>query len=299
MSNYTYYKLQLKLVNPMLGTGTEVSIYREHVLQKAKKEIEKANKLGAKLAKSAEKYRGQDISANKELMELQGLLRAYCQILGKAVEIPSDIDGVLATAEELKEDLEKSLNEGESTKATVFIKNSDNKPIVSTHMVLGNFKENLKIIVNSGNKDIVKSKVAVSEALALDVKFVENFMTPDRDILKGSQQTADDLPPTGRGRWIAEQTGRIILERPIKFERMGKVETAIAMSEALPAGTTMSCTMRVRAGSVLNQEALELLLDMGKNNGLGSWRGSGNMGAFLYKIEELPDYKEVKEDGWK
>lgn len=299
MGNYKYYKLQLKLINPMLGTGTEVSIYREHVLQKAKKEIEKANKLGSKLAKSLEKYRGQDITQNKELQELQGLLRAYCQVLGKQVEIPDDIDGVLAVSESLKEDLELSLKEGHSTKATVFIKSKDGKPIVSTHMILGNFKENLKIMVNSGHKDIFKYKTSVSEALALDVKFVESFMTPDRDILKGDQAAADALPTTGRGRWVAEASGRIVLERPIKFEKMSKVETAIAMSEALPEGTTMSCTLRVRDGSALDQEALEKILDMGKNNGLGSWRGSGNMGAYLYKLEELPGYEEVREDGWK
>lgn len=299
MSNYDYYKLQLKLVNPMLGTGTEISIYHEHVLQKAKKEIEKANRLAGKLTKSVEKYRGAEISESKELQELQGLLRAYCALVGKQVEIPDNIDGILSIAGDLQEDLEESLKHGDIVRATVFHKNSDNLPMISTHMILGNFKENLKIMVNGGDKSLIKSKVAVSEALALDVKFVENFMIPDRDILRGNQVDADRLPPSGRGKWIADQSGRIILERPIKFERMGKVETAIAMSEVLPAGTEMECTVRVRKGSVLNQEALEILLDMGKNNGLGSWRGSGNMGAYLYKIEALPEYVETREDGWK
>lgn len=298
-NNYVYYKVSLKLLTPMLGTGTEVSIYHEHVLQKAKKEIEKANKLAGKLSKAMAKYKGSEITPQKELEEIQGLLRAQCQIVGKQVDIPNDVDGVLALAGEIQKDIEESLKEGQSTKATVFIKDKDGMPLVGTHMILGNLKENMKAVVNGGDKDVIKSKTAVSEALALDVKFVENFMKPDKDILKGDQAFADALQPLGRGRWVAEQSGRIILERPIRFNRMGKEETAIAMSEVLPEGSEMSCTMRVRAGSPLTMKALEDLLDLGKNKGLGSWRGSGNMGAFVFKLEELPDYKETFEGGWK
>lgn len=298
MSNFDYYKLQLKLKTPQLGTATEVSIYHEHVLQKAKKAIQKANSLAAKLSKSTQKYKGADISEKKEVEELQGILRAYCQLVGKQTEIPNSVKPILELAAEVKEEYEKALKDGEVAPATVFQKGPDGKPIVSTHMILGNLKENLKIIVNSGNKDIVKSKVAVQEALSLDVKFLEEFMNPSKDILRGDQTNAEDLPPSGRGRWVADQSDRILLERPIRFERMGKSETAIVMSEVLPEGTEMSCTMRVRAGSNLTQEHLEKLLDMGKNNGLGAWRGSGNMGSYLYKLEYLPDYQETFEDGW-
>lgn len=297
--NYVYYKLQLKLLSPMLGTCTEVSIYHEHVLQKAKKEIEKANRLGSKITKAIAKYKGENISEEKEVLELQAVLRAYCQLLGKQIDMPTSVEEILKTAESFKEDLDQALADGEVTRATVFAKDTDGLPLVSTHMILGNFKENLKIIVNSGNKEIIKSKAAVSEALALDIKFVENFMKPSSDILKGDQEFANQLPPTGRGRWLAEAAGRIVLERPIKFERMGKVETAIAMSEALPAGTEMTCTVRLRQGSAIDTKALELLLDMGKNNGLGAWRGSGNMGSYLYKLEELVGFKEERNDGWK
>jgi hypothetical protein len=42
---------------------------------------------------------------------------------------------------------------------------------------------------------------------------------------------------------------------------------------------------------------LKKLLDYGKNNGLGQWRGSGNKGAYAYKLDAI-DYKETLPDGW-
>jgi hypothetical protein len=83
------------------------------------------------------------------------------------------------------------------------------------------------------------------------------------------------------------------------MDLMGKKTSCFAHSEQLPAGTQYKFTLRVRSGSTINQELLELLLEQGKNLGLGQWRGSGNYGKFVYKIKPLPDYKEENSvDGW-
>lgn len=300
MSQFDYYKLQFKLTNPMLGTATETSIYYEHVLEKAKKEIKKANNLGKAVTKALSKFQGPEITEDKTVKELKGVVAAFCQLVGRPLTLPDSVPELLDLATELEEDFNAQLKTGDQVKATVFLKNQEGKPIISTHMVLGNLKENLKIVVNSGNKDTISSKVAVGETMALDVKFVEDFMEASNDIMKAESQTECDEKWgfTSKGKNTVDPKGRVLLERPISFDRMGKRETAIAMSEQLPTGTTFWCTMRVRKGSKLNENALREFLDLGKSNGLGSWRGSGNMGSYVFKLEPLPEFKEPIEDGW-
>ena len=57
-NNFDYYRVNYKLRTPMLGTATETSIMKEHIIEKAKKEIAKANRLGNKISKAYDKYKG-------------------------------------------------------------------------------------------------------------------------------------------------------------------------------------------------------------------------------------------------
>lgn len=291
MSNFVYVKLDVKLMVEQLGTATAASIYAVHVLKKAQKMIKKANKLSGKVSKAFQKYQGTDpISELKEVKELQGIIRSYQEALGKKDELPNDVEELLAYSKVCEEEYDALVAEGEEQKATIFLKDKDGWPMISTHMFLGNLKENLKIIVNNdtGPKEnkLVKSKVAVQEMLALDVKPVEYFVRPSHDIMR------------------AENGKPLICERPIKFERMGKTETAIALSEQLPAKTEYSVHLRIRKGCPAAADdfaMLRLLLDMGKNNGLGQWRGSGSRGQFRYKLTEVKEKTLPKDpdfDGW-
>lgn len=307
MSNeiWNYYKLELKLKTPMMGPGSSIELFKAHVIEKAKKEIAKANKLGAKVAKSMEKFKGSEISEKKELLELQSLLRGYCQLLGKQVEIPETVEGVLELSQELSKELETVLeNENSGARPTVFFRDTQGMPIISTHMILGNIKENVKIVVNqedSKESKMFKSKVSVGEAGALDIKAVEFFMKPSNDILRGDDEflkTFSDAGLYGKGNLIAEESGRIILERPIRFDVMGVSKTAIQRSEILPTGTEMSCTLRVRQGSKFTEELLTKIFHLGKNNGLGPWRGSGNMGSYFFKLTKIEDFKEEIPEGF-
>ena len=277
--NYVYYRVQFKLIREMLGACCAASIWNEHVIQKSKKEIKAANILSNRITKHRQKYIGPDISDDKQVKELQGILRRFSELTGEVVEIPDDIDELLETAKEFEQLLEEKLSTKDSNKATVFMLDEQGWPMLSTHIIIGNLKENLKIMVNSDDKSIMPSKVSVGESLALDVKPIDEFMRPSCDIVKD------------------EQGKPVICERPILFDRMGKKETAIVRSETLPVGTEFGTILRVRATSRLTKENLERLFDFGKSNGFGPWRGSGNRGAYVYKIEELPDYKEDF-DGW-
>lgn len=278
--NFDYYQVDFKLLRPMLGTGTETSIYNDHVLQKAKKEIATANRLRGKVTKALEKYRGDEIKEHKEVLELQAVLRSFQALTGNTETMPDTIEGILDLAQTIELQFNELVKSGEQRKATVFLKGEDGWPIISTHMILGNLKENLRIIVNNGDKTVIKSKVSVGELMALDVKAVHEFMRPDKDIVRD------------------EKGNRVIDERPIRFNRMGKDETAIALSEQIPQGTQFGTVLRVRKGSPITQDFLKQLLDYGKNNGLGAFRGSGNRGAYLFKLEALPNYTETFEGGW-
>lgn len=282
MSNFAYYRIEFKLLSCMLGTGTQASIWNQHVQEKAKKEIAKLNKTTKRLSAASLKYGGTEISADKEIEEIKGCIRATEEVLGKKGDLPVTMPDLLAYANELAVEFAESIKAGEAMKATVFMRNADGFPVISTHMILGNLKENLKIMVNnSKGEKIYKSKAGVGEVLALDVKAVDEFMVPSMNVVRG-----EDGKP-------------VYLERPIRFQDgFGGQMTAISMSEQLPVGTEFQTVLRVRAGSLI-EDMLPLLLDMGKSNGLGAWRGSGGKGSYCYKLKELKDYEEKLPDGWK
>lgn len=276
---YRYFEISFKLIREMLGTCSEASIYDQHVIQKAKKEIQKVLRLKGKLTKTLEKYAGTEIKESKEIADLKGILRAYQGILGKADKLPDTIPELLEYSQVCEDEFNELVKEGEEKRATVFMRGEDGWPIISTHMILGNIKENLKIMVNNGDKSITQTKVSVVEMGTLDIKAVDEYMKPSQDIMRN------------------EKGERLLCERPIRFQRMGKDETAIAISEQLPIGTEFKTILRIRAESPLIKH-LDKIFDMGKNNGLGAWRGSGNKGAYMYKLKELKDYKENM-NGWK
>lgn len=300
--NFDYYRVDFLLKAPMLGTSTKTSIYHKHVTEKSRKMVEQANKLHGKVTKQLEKYQGTDFPESKEIKDLQAILRSYCQLTGEPLDIPEDVPNLLKEATRIEEIFAERIKKLETVDATVFMTDKNGHPIISTHMILGNLKENLKIITNNEDdktKRILPSKTAIGETMALDVKFVEDYMTPNKGIMTAiNQEDCDDKFMTGKGKFIVDTNKRVILERPISFMTASGKETAIAMSEALPEGTEFGCTLRVRKGSKLGQEQLEILFDHGKSNGFGAWRGSGGMGAYLYKLQPLPDFVEPKPEGW-
>jgi len=289
---WDYYSILFRLRRTMLGTCTEASIMQEHVIQKARKQIKKANRLGDRIVKSIDKFKGDAISEDKEIEEVKKIIMAFAELTAKplSMNLPNDLKSLLTMAKEVKKDYDELVAKGEQAKFTVFMKEPKNGdpntlwPVISTHMILGNLKENLKIICNNGDKTILSTKVSIGETMALDVKAIEEFMTPNLDIMRH---------PDGKP---------LIEERPISFNRMGKTETAIAASEQLPKLATFGCKLRIRKGSPINETALRKLFTYGKNNGLGANRGAGNFGSYDYKLEKLPNFVETvegHEDGWR
>lgn len=281
-SVFVYKRVQYKFLTEMFGTCSEPGIYNEHVLKKAKKEIAKANKLHGKIIKSLEKYKGSKITPEKEFEELKGILRAYQERVGKMDPLPDNLEDLLEYSKEVSKEYEEMISKGEGQRATVFMRDTDGWPIISTHMMIGNLKENLRSIVNNSEKKSkpITTKVSVGEVMATDIKVVEDFVRPSKDIVR------------------KENGEPAIFERPIHFKVMNETKSAIAMSEYLPEGTEIAFTFRIRAGSPILDILVELL-ESGKNCGLGQWRGSGKKGSFVYKIEDCEDPgHKYQAEGW-
>jgi hypothetical protein len=284
LPNFIYFFLEIKLLREMLGTCCEPSIYTTHVLRQARIAIREANALSKKITKALDKFLGtEQISEMKEIAELQGAIRRYQELLGRKDEVPNEIEALLEYAKELQSDFDDLIDEGKQIKATFFMRSKDGKPMVSTHMIVGNLKENLRIITNNTTLPVEQkaapSKVSVGEMLALDVKPVEEFMFPDHDV---------DRNPDGTPR---------VLVRPLKFDRKGVTTTALSASEVLPVGTEMRCNVRVRIDSPM-VEVLQKLFDLGKSNGLGAWRGSGSKGQYCYRFTQIDKDPTPIPEGW-
>lgn len=301
-NNWVYFRVGYRLITPMLSTVPEGDVMKEHLIEKAKKMAEKANRLDQRITKLLDKYKGTTIPDSKEVKELQANIRSFGELTGRNPEevLPNNMDDLLPIAEQVSDDYRALVASGEEVRGTMFLKMNAGEiraelgndalsedipddqlwPVISTHMLLGNFKENARIVTNNG-EPMFQSKVSVGEIFALDVKATTEFMVPSKDIVRN--QNGD----------------RELLERIVRFNDKGTVKTAICVSEQLPKHTEFGCILRVRRTTTVSDQDLEDLLDYGKNNGLGSWRGSGHMGAYIYQFEELPDYQETWPEGWK
>lgn len=292
---FNYYRVTFKLLTPLLATCTKTSIYHKHVIDTAKKEMEKVNKLGVKVTKALEKYKGSELSEKKEIQELQAVLRTYCQIMGKIINIPSTVEEILILAKELEEEFNTRVDDDNLVDCDVFLRDENGRAMISTHMILGNLKENAKIMCNNGDKTVFKYKSTISESTALDVKPIEQFVTLSKDVWTVKNPNEVQLP-CAKGKWIVEKDGRVLLERPIRCETIQGPRISIKCSEVIEEGATFAITLRVRKDSPFTSQVLGHLLSMGINNGLGAWRGSGNFGSYIFKLEELADYQETFDD---
>lgn len=282
MSNvFDYWDFKLKLIQPCLGAQASANIMSEFVNEKNKKLIAQANSSEKKLLKSLKKYKGDQISQEKEIEELTALLRQRQQLIDIHEPIPTTVAEIVEYSKSLEERVAEYLENQDSEevhKATVFLRDEKGMPAISTHIILGQLKSILSNVTNnSSDKEsrIFKSKVAIGEALSMDFKFVETLVSFDKDIMKNEDGT------------------RNLLIRPIRFMRMGQSVTAIAASEQVPAGATTSMTFRIRKDSPLNdEETLKYLFEHSKNIGIGSYRNSNMYGAYVFQLKKLENFKE-------
>ena len=73
-------------------------------------------------------------------------------------------------------------------------------------------------------------------------------------------------------------------ERPLRAETARGPRIALARSEEMPIGTTVSFIIEVLDGSKIVDEILRYILDYGFYIGIGQWRNAGH-GSFNYRIK--------------
>jgi hypothetical protein len=308
---FDYYRVSFLLIRPMLGTATDVPIYAKHIIVKSQKLIKEANATATKMSKALQKYKGDEFSDEKGVKELQALIR-HLQMMTSNPEpskLPEDVPSILELWETLSKELRDKLEDGPDASGTMFLKDKEGKPIISTHMVLGNLKDNARNLVNNSEKGsfVLETKVSIGEVFNSDVKPVDEFMWPSIDVVRhaktGDVGYFDEIVQGGRlENNDPSQLGvPRLFERPLRAMTATGPKVAIARSEMIPPGAVFSCILRIRQNSPITEAALHKLFAMGRNNGFGQWRGSGNMGAYKYKLEPLPDYVEETDkldDGW-
>jgi len=82
---------------------------------------------------------------------------------------------------------------------------------------------------------------------------------------------------------ILEPGGDVFeLERPLRASTAQGPRVTLAMSDALPEGTTAEFTVKI-LGDVVTEDMIIEWLDYGEMSGLGQWR-SGSYGRFTYTI---------------
>lgn len=352
---FTYYQLEIRFRRPMLATTPAPNILKKHIIDTAKKEMEKVRKITGKIGKHLAKYENADIPEQKEIAELKGTIYSYMALTGIEHVLPDDIKELLVVAAEVEKEFDEKVKAGVATRATVFMTDKDGKIQISPHMVLGFVKSVTSTVVNSTSKEkkaalkgaaekpkkakaaevegteatevdcnstvAITTKTGVSEIFALDLKWVEAFVTPDKDKLwlpdgdnvismnNTDEESIDRICAIIEDRVLkaGEKKGEMVpalLERPLLTDKQGVKTATIAQSQILPAGATIKLHLRIRSESPVNTEKklMETFI-YGKNQGLGQWRGSGGFGSFDFRLYEIIDPRQVEtiageEDGW-
>jgi hypothetical protein len=96
------------------------------------------------------------------------------------------------------------------------------------------------------------------------------------------------IPVMRNGAHVKQPDG--VLERPLRAQTMQGPRTALAASEKLNPGVSMTFTLLVlplgESKGRLNEETLRSWLEYGELNGLGQWR-TGSNGRFTFTMEKM------------
>lgn len=159
----------------------------------------------------------------------------------------------------LPEDEIETLPDALEKGTTVFHKDQAGRPLLWDYQLKGQLKAAAQVLNGKGGVKNLKSKVN-------NTVFVTPRLLPI--------QPPKDCPD------IRELIDH--LERPLRAETAMGPRVALARSEMLPEGCSISCGLVVYPGEV-TEEVLRDLLDYGFFSGLGQWR-NGGWGRFRYEL---------------
>ncbi len=159
--------------------------------------------------------------------------------------------------ESLPEDEIETLPDALDKGTTVFHKSERGEPILFDYAIKGFLKNAAKVMNGQVTGGVKNLKSKVNDQV---------FITPRQVVLH--------LPAGGEITY---------LERPLRAETPQGPRVALARSEMIPEGVTISCGLTV-LGDVLSETILRELLDYGYHCGIGQWR-NGGWGRFTYVLQ--------------
>lgn len=180
----------------------------------------------------------------------------------------------LETVEEEVSAVAKSKDDNADDKGmTVFPRSDSGEPMFWDYQIRGFFKDACSMLSRAGGKDETGKKKAVNESSKM----------------KAYKKNIDGLIFVLPRQIPIDTTGTIgLCQRPLRATTMQGERVTLAMSEEVPAGSSIKFTVLCPNEEMM--KAVREWLDYGYVRGLGQWRNSGK-GKFTW--EELDDAGEV------
>jgi hypothetical protein len=171
-----------------------------------------------------------------------------------------------------KEDLEvASLNENpeDTMKSTIFPRTADGIPCLWDYQIRGYFKDTCSALARLGNTDENGKKVPITKSGKLKAF---------KKIIDGNIFVAPRQIPiifNGEIGWC---------ERPLRADTPQGSRVALARSEEIPAGATLTFDILLLEDS--HEDVVKEWLNYGHLRGFGQWRNSGK-GRFKHEILDI------------
>lgn len=162
----------------------------------------------------------------------------------------------LKTMEELEEEIESCPDDEKG--ATGFHKDTFGL-FFYNYMILGNIKQNIFILTCNGLGKVLAYKKACDLFINVSPRKVRPYRGDDETLMQ----------PDGS------------IERPLRAQTAKGERIVLAKSDLIEAKTRFKFEVKLlRNDRGLDMEMLVNAIKMGKENGLGQWRGSGNYGQY-------------------
>lgn len=260
------YAVKLTLIRPMLGTNPcDPHILDTHILQRQRKLILEKNTLNIQINKYLDQI---PISKEKGEKELEKLLDSLEKLIGRELSIMERENAIRGELDSLRE----TFQELDLRATTIFLwDDKTDMPCIGDHMIHGFLKAAVEAIgrtVASKRGEVFGSISYTQSLINQHVRCEEQFIPFDKDISR-----KEDGTPQYDQRSLRAQTAQ-------------GPRITLAKSEVVPAGASLSFTLKVLKGSKLTQEVLEKLFSYGECVGLGQWRSSGR-GMFKYELSPV------------
>lgn len=276
------YHVVIECLNSLLGScPADPSIYSMHLQNKHNKLIDQIKKKASK-EKTTLTYNGAEpIPQEKFDRELELLIGSLERSLRRSF---TDDEKALLIAGD-KSFVQSIFNKETQDfgNATVFLKDENDHPVISSHMILG-FLKSAGIVVcratpkagkrkaldengeELGSGTMYSSQATTTMLLNQHVKILPELLRASRDI----ERDDSGMPK--------------LYERPLQAKTPLGPRSCLAASEVLPKGTQFEFDIWILGGdNVITQKHLEEAFSIMPFKGLGAWRCSGNHGGFEVK----------------